>query len=55
VNGVQADAFAAVLNDPAEQSEQLRSAVAEPGEVGETNWPALQLLQAAHALAEFMS
>jgi hypothetical protein len=55
VKGVQAAAFVDVLNVPAEQPGHCRSAVVDPGEVGEMKWPALQLLHAAHALAEFMS
>ncbi len=42
-----------MLNVPAAQAEHVRSAVLEPGD--EMDWPALQLLQAAHTLAGFMS
>jgi hypothetical protein len=55
VNGVHEGAFVEVLNVPVAQTGHWRSAVLEPGEVGEICWPALQLLQGAHALAGFMS
>ncbi len=55
VNGWQAVAFAVALNVPAEQGVHCRSAVLEPGDVGEMNWPELQLLQGAQALAGFIS
>lgn len=52
---MQVLAFAVVLNVPVAQLTHCRSAVVDPGDVGEIDCPALQLLQGAHALAGLMS
>jgi hypothetical protein len=55
VQDAHAVALAAALNVPVAQGEHCRSAVVDPGAVGEMKLPAVQLLHGAQALAGLMS